>query len=162
MRASTGRSKNLVVDEAIIDADPLAVFKALIDESNGRTHWWMPSLEAKPRDGKPIGEDGSIIDITVHRFGTPKFAVRLARAVAGRALTWEVFEGDSLGVGEWTFEAVGPGKTKVVFRWDVVPKRALYRIFPSSMLGRVHSGVMKAGFEGMNRYLTQRAATANH
>jgi len=36
-----------VVDEAIIDANPSAVFKALIDECNGRTHWWMPSLEAQ-------------------------------------------------------------------------------------------------------------------
>ena len=81
--------------------------------------------------------------------------------VEGRALTWEVFEGDSLGVGEWTFEPIAPGKTKVIFRWDVVPQRLLYRLFPSSMLGRVHSGVMRAGFKGMNRYLTRKSATAN-
>jgi len=149
-----------VVDEAIIDADPSAVFQALIDESHGRTHWWMPSLEAKPRGGNPNGEEGSIIDLTVHRFGTPKLTVRVTNVVEGRALTWDVFEGDSRGAGEWTFEPVAPGKTKVVFKWDVVPKRLLYRIFPSSMLARVHSGVMRAGFEGMNRYLTRRTAEA--
>jgi uncharacterized protein YndB with AHSA1/START domain len=151
----------MIVDEAIIDADPSAVFKALIDESNGRTHWWMPSLEAKPRGGKPNIEEGSIIDLTVHRFGTPRLTVRVAKVVEGRALTWEVFEGDSLGVGEWTFDPISPGKTKVIFRWDVVPKRPLYRLFPSSMLGRVHSGVMRAGFEGMNRYLTRKSTTAS-
>ena len=156
MSTPTGRSRNLVVDEAIIDADPSVVFKALIDECNGLTHWWMPSLEAKPRGGKLNGEEGSIIDLTVHRFGTPKLLVKIAKAIEGRALTWEVFEGDSLGVGEWTFEPIAPGKTKVIFRWDVVPKRLLYRLFPSSMLGRVHSGVMRAGFEGMNRYLSRR------
>jgi uncharacterized protein YndB with AHSA1/START domain len=158
MSAPTERLRNAVVDEAIIDADPSTVFKALIDECNGRTHWWMPSLEAKPRARNPSGEEGSIIDLTVHRFGTPKLAVRVANVVEGSALTWDVFEGDSRGVGEWTFEPVAPGKTKVVFRWDVVPKRLLYRVFPASMLAKVHSGVMRAGFEGMNRYLAGRTA----
>ena len=49
-------------------------------------------------------------------------------------------------------------KKEVVFRWDVVPKRLMCRIFPSSMLTRMHSGVMRAGFEGTNRYLTRGTA----
>ena len=151
----------MVVDEAIMNADPSAVLEAVIDECNGRTHWWMPSLDAIPRGGESNGEEGSVIDITVHHLGTPKPGVRLAKLVEGKALTREVFEGDSLGVGEWTFEPIEPGKTKIVSRWDVVPKRLLYRLFLASMLGRVHSGVMRAGFEGMNRYLTQRTVTAN-
>ena len=145
----------VVIDEAIIDADPLTVFRALIDEVNGRTHWWMPSLEAKPRGEKPFGQAGSVIDITVHVPGTTKITTRITEVIEGRAMTWENFEGDYLGKEEWTFEPVAFGKTRVKSRWDVVPNRLLYRIF-WFMAGRVHSRVMQAGFTGMNRYLTRR------
>lgn len=29
-------------DEAVIDSPPLAVFKAILNEAAGVTHWWMP------------------------------------------------------------------------------------------------------------------------
>jgi uncharacterized protein YndB with AHSA1/START domain len=147
----------LVVDEAVIDADPVRVFRALIDECNGRTHWWMPHLEAKPRDGKPFGEEGSTFDMTVHRLGTPRLGVRLTSEVEGRAMTWEIFEGDSLGKAEWTFEPIAPGRTKVILRWDVVLKRPLYKMFGPRILGRVHSGVMRAGFNGMSSHLSGKS-----
>lgn len=146
----------VVVDEAIIDADPSSVFKALIDEVNGRTSWWKPSLEAKPRGGKPFGQVGSVIDITVHRPSTPKITARLTEVIEGKFMVWEDFEGDFLGKEEWTFEPIASGRTRVVSRWDVVPDRSLYRILGSFILGRTHSGVMRAGFEGLKRYVTQR------
>jgi hypothetical protein len=31
-----------VVDEAIIDADPATVAKAITDEAAGKTPWWLP------------------------------------------------------------------------------------------------------------------------
>jgi uncharacterized protein YndB with AHSA1/START domain len=151
----------LVVDEAIIDASPERVFRALIEECNGKTHWWMPHLETKPMEGKQFGEEGSTMEMTVHRFGTPRLGVRLTGGVEGEAMTWEIFEGGSLGTAEWTFEPVAPGKTKVTLRWDVVLKRPLFRMFGPRILGRVHSGVVHAGFDGMNRYLSGLGMT-NH
>jgi hypothetical protein len=144
----------LAVDEAVIDADPVEVFRALIDECNGRTRWWMPHLEAKSRDGKSFGAEGSTIDVTIHRLGTPRLGVRLTGEVEGKKMNWEIFEGDSLGTAEWTFEPVSPGRTRVILRWDVVLKRPLYRMFGPRILGRVHKGVVHAGFDGMNRYLS--------
>jgi hypothetical protein len=151
----------LVVDEAVIDADPDRVFSALLDECNRKTDWWMPHLETKPMDGKQFGEEGSTIQMTVHRFGTPRLGVRLAREVEGKAMTWEIFEGGSLGTAEWTFEPVAPGRTKVTLRWDVVLNRPLFRMFGPRILGRVHSGVVHAGFDGMNRYLSGSSKADN-
>ena len=65
-----------VVDEAIIDAEPYTVFKALLDEIEGARSWWMPHWEAKPRGNVPFSQPGGIIDITVHRIGTPRFAAK--------------------------------------------------------------------------------------
>jgi len=145
-----------VVDEAIIDADPASVFKALIDEVNGRTHWWMPTLEAKPRDEKPFGQVGSVIDITVHHPRTTKFSGRVTEVIEGKSLNEQYFEGSFLGNGEWTFEPID-GKTKVRFRFNVIPHTLMLRILaPFLNIGKRHSEVMQEGFKAMNRYLTQR------
>ncbi len=144
-----------VVDEAIVDADPSRAFKALIDEANGRTRWWMPVWEAKLRGEKEYGQKGSAIDITVHCTGTPKFSSRVTEVIEGKSLNVEFFEGDFLGNGEWTFEPID-GKTKVRFRFNVVPHRLMFRILaPFVNFGKIHSDVMQAGFKGMNRCLTQ-------
>jgi hypothetical protein len=144
------------VDEAIVDADPLRVFKAVIDEANRRTSWWMPHWEAKPRYGKEFGQIGTAIDITIHRVGTPKFSARVTEVIEGKLLKVEYFEGDYRGNGEWTFEPID-GKTRVRFRWNVVPHRLMFRVLaPFLKKGSTHSEVMQEGFRGMNRYLTTR------
>jgi len=148
-----------VVDEAVIDADRLRVFKALIDEANGRTHWWMPYWEAKPRDTKEFGQKGSAIDITTHRAGArpgtrgTKFSARITEAIEGKLLKVDFFDGDFLGNGEWKFEPID-GKTKVRYRWNVVPHRWAYRMLaPFVKMGKMHSDIMQEGFKGLNRYL---------
>ena len=55
-----------VTDEATINASPDVVYKALIDEIDGKTSWWMPHLSSKPRDEHSYGKIGSLIDVTVH------------------------------------------------------------------------------------------------
>ena len=42
------------VDEGIINADLSTVFKAYMDEFTGKTHWWMPLWESKPRGEKRV------------------------------------------------------------------------------------------------------------
>jgi len=144
-----------VMDEAIIDADPSTVFKALIEELRGVTSWWKLHLESTPRDKEKFGRKGSVFDITVHRVGTPKFTARITEIIEGKLLNVEYIEGDFLGNGEWSFEPID-GKTKVRFRWNVVIKRPLYRVLGSYVVGKAHSGVMQQGLKEMNRYLTQK------
>ena len=56
-----------VVDEAIIDSDPITVFQAILNELSGITHWWMPHSESTSRGNtKTINQPGAIIDITIH------------------------------------------------------------------------------------------------
>jgi hypothetical protein len=50
-----------VVDEAVIDSPPLAVYKAILNEFAGVTHWWMPYLESKLRGDIPIDREGAIV-----------------------------------------------------------------------------------------------------
>jgi uncharacterized protein YndB with AHSA1/START domain len=81
-----------VVDEVVIDADQSRVFKALIDEANARTNWWMPYWQAKSRDQEGFGQKGSAIDITTHRGGAKpgargtKFSGRITEVIEGKLL----------------------------------------------------------------------------
>src|SRR3972149_11247776 len=127
-----------VTDEAVIDSPPLVVFEAILNEAAGVTHWWMPHWASKPRGETPIGRQGAIFDITVHRSGTPKFSSKIMKLVEGKLIEVE-HEGDFAGTGTWTFEPKD-GKTKVRFRWNVRPKRLLFvLVSPFINMGKLHS-----------------------
>ena len=98
--AQTMMSRIDVVDEAIIDADPASVFKALIDEVNGRTHWWMPHLEFRLRGETPIEREGAIFDVTIHSRGTPRWTAKITKIVEGKLIELEE-EGD---FGNWNMD----------------------------------------------------------
>jgi hypothetical protein len=53
-----------VTDEAIIDSPPLEVYKTVLDEYSGVTHWFMPILAYKLRGDMPIRE-GAVVDRTI-------------------------------------------------------------------------------------------------
>jgi len=61
-----------VVDEAIIDAGCAVVAKAIMDEAMGKTHWWLPHWEAKPRGAIPPDQVGGMTDVTIRRGGDLK------------------------------------------------------------------------------------------
>ena len=63
-----------VVDEGVIDSPPLVVFKAILNEAAEVTHWWMPHWESRLRREILIDREGAIVDITIHRRGTPRFS----------------------------------------------------------------------------------------
>jgi hypothetical protein len=143
-----------VVDEAIIDADPATVAKAITsDEAAGKTHWWLPLWEAKQRGDIPPNQVGGMIDITVHgRRGTVKFTAKTTEIKENMARV-EYVEGAFRGEGIWTFEPVD-GKTRVRFRFRVQPSGWLLRLMaPFVNIAQSHHEVMKAGFEGLNQYL---------
>jgi hypothetical protein len=141
------------LDEAIINSQPSIVFKALIDEFEGAKSWWMPHWEAKPGGEVPFSQIGGIIDITVHRIGTPRWSAISTEIVPDRILRAEFFEGDFLGYGEWTLEPI-EDKTKVKFRFNVKTNKLLFTIVsPVVNIGNIHSDVMQKGFLQLDKYL---------
>ncbi len=70
-----------VIDEAVLDGSPIVVYKAILNELAGVTNWWMPTHESKVRKDTPIDRNGAIVDITIHRSGTPKFSYTLTKTV---------------------------------------------------------------------------------
>ncbi len=144
-----------VVDEGIIDADCSTVFKAYTDELGGITHLWMPLWESKPRGEDITVQKGTVTDITTHYMGTTKLTVRVTEFVKDKSLIEELFEGDYIGTGEWTFEPLD-GKTKVRFRWKVNTNRLLLTLAaPFIDIGKRHSELVQELFKAWNRYLSQ-------
>jgi hypothetical protein len=151
-------TKNIyVVDETVIDSPPMVVFKSILNEFAGITHWWMPYLESKLRGDMPIDREGAIVDITVHMRGvTSKFSYKLTKIVEGKLIESE-FTGDYVGTGKWTFEPAN-GKTKVLYQWNARPKRLLF-VFASQFMDmrKRHSDLIQKGFKALNSYLKQRS-----
>ena len=50
-----------VTDEAVIDAKPIVVYEAILNEFAGVTHWW-PMTVYKLRGDIPIDHEGAIFD----------------------------------------------------------------------------------------------------
>jgi hypothetical protein len=148
-------SKIDVVDEVVIDSPAIVVFKAVLNEHAGVTHWWMPYWESKLRGETPMDQEGAIFDITVHGKHTPRFSVTITKIVEGKLIETKV-EGDFAGTGTWTFEPAD-GKTKVRFRWNLRPKRLSFvLVSPFIDMGKIHSDVTQKGFKALNSYLSKK------
>ena len=71
-----------VLNEAAIDSPPMVVYKAILNEHAGVTHWWMPILEFKLRGDMPIDREGAIFDVTVNpasRISSAKFSGKVTK-----------------------------------------------------------------------------------
>jgi hypothetical protein len=144
------------VEEAVIDSPPMVVYKAILSEYAGVTHWWMPDFESKPRGDKPIIREGAIVDITAHSKGvTIKFSAKMTKIVEGESIEME-YAGDFVGTGKWTFEPTD-GKTKVQKRVnEKVTKLIIVLLSPFVNLQKANSDLMQKGFKGLNSYLSKK------
>jgi hypothetical protein len=144
-----------VLDEAVIDSPPMVVYKAILNEYAGVTHWWMPHCELKPRRNTQVDREGAIVDVTIHTSGTPKFSFKMTKIVEAKSIEEECV-GDFVGTGKWTFEPTD-GKTKVQYRWNVRPKRLSFVLLsPFIDMGKGHSETMQIGFKALNNYLSKK------
>jgi uncharacterized protein YndB with AHSA1/START domain len=144
-----------VTDEAVIDAPPKVVYKAVLNEYAGVTHWWMPVLECKLRGDVPIDREGAIFDTTIHTSGTPKFSCKMTKVVEAKSIEVE-YAGDFVGTGTWTFEPTD-GKTKAQFRFNARTNRLLFSFAsPFVNIGKRHSSSMQIGFKALNSYLSKK------
>src|SRR3989337_1409624 len=131
------------LDEAIIDAPPMVVYKAILNEYAGVTHWWMPILESKLRGDMPIDREGAIWDITMHARGvTSNVSDKVTKIVEAKSIEYEV-AGDFEGTGKYTFEPTD-GKTKVQYRFNARTNRLLFSLLsPFVNIGKRHSDTMQ-------------------
>ena len=141
-----------VIDEAIIYAKPDVVYEALLAEYSGKTNWWMPHVEAKPREGGAVDQPGALIDLTVHHRGTTKFTVKTIETKKNELWHLQYVEGAFRGEGTWKLEAID-GNTKVSYRWRCRPSGLLRILAPFINIPKGHSEVMKVGFAGLNEYI---------
>ena len=143
------------VDGAVIDSPPMAVYKAILDEYAGVTHWWMPYFELTPRGNVPIFGEGSIVDLIVHGRGTPKFSAKITKILEGESIEME-YAGDFVGTGKWTFEPAD-GKTRVQKRVNYEVKRlAFVLLSPFVNMRKANSDLMQKGFKALNSYLNKK------
>ena len=143
------------VEETVIDSPPMAVYKAILNEYAGVTHWWMPHFESKPRGDAPIIREGAIVDITVHSSGTPKFSAKMTKIVEAKSIEME-YAGDLVGTGKWTFEPTD-GKTKVQKRVNYRVKRLSFVLLsPFVDMRKANSDLMQKGFKALNSYLSKK------
>ena len=149
--------KNIeAVDEAVIDGPPMVVYKAILNEFAGVTHWWMPYLESRIRGDTPFRE-GAIVDFTNHgvRGITSKYSHKITKIVETKSVEVE-YAGDLVGTGLWTFEPTD-GKTKVQLRVSVRPKRLLFVLAsPFVDIGKSHSDLIQKGFKSLNSFLSKK------
>ncbi len=147
-----------VINEAVIDSPPLVVYKAILNEHAGVTHWWMPILEFKLMGNNPIDREGAIVVVTINptsRIRSAKFSIKVTKIVEAKSIEYEV-AGDFVGTGKWTFEP-NDGKTKVQYRINFRLKRLsliLLSLFVD--IGKMHSDVIQKGFKACNSYLSKK------
>ena len=147
-----------VTDEAVIDSPPMVVYKAILDEFAGVTHWWMPYNGFKMRGDVPVDRVGAIFDLTVFpasRIASSKISVKVTKIVEAKSIELE-FAGDFVGIEEYTFEPTD-GKTKVQIRLNAKTNKLLASLVsPFVNLGKGHSDNMQKGFKALNSYLSNK------
>ena len=145
------------LDEAVIDAPPMVVYKAILNEYAGVTNWWMPYLEYKLNGDKPIDREGATGEMTFHftKRATSKMSFKVVKIVEAKSIEME-YAGATIGTGTWTFEPTD-GKTKVQYRSIARTNSLLATLLsPFVDFGKGHSDVTQKGFKALNSYLSKK------
>jgi hypothetical protein len=147
-----------VTDEAIIDSSPMSVYRAVLDEFSGVTHWWMPYNGFKLRGDVPVDREGAVFDLIVFpksRVASSKISVKVVNIVEARSIELD-FSGDFVGTEEYTFQPID-GKTKIQIHLKAKTNRlSLSMVSPFVNLGKGHSSNMEKGFKALNNYLSKK------
>jgi uncharacterized protein YndB with AHSA1/START domain len=148
-----------VIDETIIPADPPTVWRALLDAARGEASWWEPYLRMRPRGDVPQGQVGAIVDIAANEKGdltsrrTTHITGRVREVEEPHRLVLDYISGDFRGTGEWTFEPLQDGATRLEMRWRTDPHGLVLVILSRFQdIGALHSQVMQRGFEQLEAY----------
>lgn len=142
-------------DIGIINASPMAAYRAVIDEYSGVTRLWTSFLECSPRGDKPMDTEGAICDLTIRKYGmTARFSDKFLKTIEGKSIDLEL-TGDLVGNETWTFEPV-EDKTKVTIHWKGGTNRLLFSLFSSGQAAKMHTDVVQHAFTALNNYLSKK------
>ena len=145
-----------VTDEFAIDAPPMMVYKALLDEFAGLTHLFMPYYECKLSGDIPIDHEGAIFDLAVHNGRmTTKLSAKITKLVEAKSIEVQ-YEGDIVATEEYTFEPTD-GKTKVKLGFNGRTNSPLVSFLSLFVnIGKGHSDMMQHGFNALNSHLSKK------
>lgn len=155
-RSGHGDEPADVTDRALIDAPPEVVFRAIVDEHDGKTSWWTPHHSMKLREGNSYGEVGALLDNTVRVRGRfpIRFTTRTVEVEDAKMIRIEYVENAFRGAAQWTFEGVGD-KTELSQCWQTTPAGMLRSLAPFLPVAKSHSDTMEVGFENLQAFLTK-------
>lgn len=141
-----------VVDEGVVEAEPMVVFKAVMDELAGVTHWSPPNVTYKLRGDAPLRQ-GVVFDSTIKAKGlTTNFGHKVIEIVEGKSIEYDV-TGDALGTGKWIFE-LEEEKTKVRFLFDFRTNKLL-RLF------YLHLWILEKGIQTLCSHYSRHATVTS-
>lgn len=135
------------------------MFRALLDECNGRTRWWVPHVRITPVTDPPFDHVGAEARSVVRSMGVDaRFLWRISAIEADRLIRIEYAEGDIVGTGTLTVEPADGG-TLLRYEWAARAKSLRAAILaPILRLDRRHSSVMRHGFAALDEYLSAGSA----
>ncbi len=140
-----------VTDEGFVDAQPMIVYKAILDEFAGVTHWW-PMVVYKLRGNIPIDHEGAISDaVAGNRWVNVRASFKVTKIVEAKSIEMEI-AGDLVGTGTWVLEPTN-GKTKVQYQFKVRTNKLLFSVLsPFGNLEKGHSDEVQKVFKALNSY----------
>jgi hypothetical protein len=150
-----------VTDEAIINASPSVVFKAIVDQDCGKSNWGMPDVFKKPREDSACGI-GDLIDVTLYqKSGRPplKFTTKTVEVIKDEKIYGKYVEGPFRGEYLWSFKDLGD-KTKLSFQWRTKPHSLVMKILSLFVpIEKAHSDHMRTSYVNLNKFLEQNNKT---
>ena len=148
----------VAVDEALIHASPEVVFRALLDECNGASDWWAPSVRVTPVSDPPFDHVGAEARSAVRDRGiTVRFLWRIIAIEPDSLIRIEYAEGDITGIGTLTLT---PAEGGTLLRYDWAARTNTWRaalLAPVLGMAARHSAVMRRGFAGLDAYVIAQA-----
>ncbi len=146
-----------VVDEAVIEANSLAVYNAIIDVYDGKNNWWMPYVSSIILQGGSSAAPDSLSKVTIHGISKISFVTKTVETLKSEMIRVHYTKGAFRGEGLWEFQQVG-NKTTIRFRWRSNPSGLLLNIlglfYP---IAKSHSAVMQKGFKNLKKLLEDRS-----
>ena len=135
----------------------MKVYKALLDEISGVTHWWMPHMAFKLIGNIPIDHEGAVYEATINPTSrmNAKFSARVTNIVEGKSIEEEV-SGSFIGTASWTFEPIDE-KTRAQHQFNARTNGLIYSFFaPFVNYEKNHRDIMNKVFEALNKYLRNK------
>ncbi|MGY0490662.1 SRPBCC family protein [Streptomyces sp. WG-D5] len=157
-----------LIDEAVVDAPPEAVWEALVAEFRGAARWWVPANTFAVVSGTPDVVGGEVA-VTVHTKGVDKggpklrFTARTRAVEPGRLLSVDYVDGVFRGTSDFVVEPLDGGRTKVGMHFVGRPHGWLKLLAKVADIGAEHSKATSAAFVALGHVLAEerdRAARA--